>query len=143
MNTHLDFIHPNYKLCQNFTKRDMHDKYFSIGDRVSVKNYNGKDKRALGRVKSKVGVLQYEIKLDNNDIVRRHVHQIIKIGENTPLNFESIKYYPPPPNVQSEISNGVNSSVEEENKTYIDTNQNTLRRSKRTKKAVVRLNYNK
>lgn len=95
INSHLDFMKPSYNLPENTS--GVEGKKFTVGERVSVRNYVGKVKWFLGRIESKVGIFQYEVLLDNNKVVRRTVNQMRKIGDKTPLNFESIKYYPPPP----------------------------------------------
>nr|XP_012146541.1 PREDICTED: uncharacterized protein K02A2.6-like [Megachile rotundata] len=103
VNSHLDFIHPMYKQIAAHVKHDECKKFFRVGERVSVRDYVGKNKWLLGKVESKLGILHYKIKLDNGNTVRRHVNQMLKIGENIPaIDTDRVQYYPPPPVIDTQ-----------------------------------------
>ncbi|XP_043249938.1 uncharacterized protein K02A2.6-like [Colletes gigas] len=55
-----------------------------LGDRVECRNYYGKEKWALGRVKQRLGYVHYVIRLDNGKEWKRHINQIQKVG-NVPI----------------------------------------------------------
>ncbi|XP_011862729.1 PREDICTED: uncharacterized protein K02A2.6-like [Vollenhovia emeryi] len=65
--------------------------FFKEGERVSCRNYIGMKKWKFGRISSRLGECNFEIKLDNGQIWRRHVDQMRKIGQNTPVVESKIK----------------------------------------------------
>lgn len=150
INCHLDFIHPDYKPNKNTEQKSNCSKIFLPGDRVSARNYVGKTMWLLGEVKSRTGALHYEVTLDNGKVIRRHVDQMRKIGDQTPaVDFENLHYYPPPPIVPGDDhprgnnNNVQNTNVSQENKEKRATPRIATPRPKRNTKPPVRLNYDK
>lgn len=56
---------------------------FSIGDRVSVRDYYAK-KYQFGRIQKVLGELHFMVKLDDGRVWKRHLEQIHRIGEGIP-----------------------------------------------------------
>ncbi|KAK4876019.1 hypothetical protein RN001_012441 [Aquatica leii] len=85
----LDCIKPSIHLAENL-KRNLNlynqTKTFNIGMRVASRNYFG-DKWRFGKVENVLGTLHYLIRLDDGRIVKRHVDQIRKIGENIETDY--------------------------------------------------------
>lgn len=50
-------------------------------------HYIHSDKWEFGRVHKKLGKLHYLIELDDKRIWKKHIEQVRKIGENTPLSI--------------------------------------------------------
>lgn len=46
---------------------------FMEGERVSARNYIGKEKWLFGRVSERIGTLHYKVRLDDERIWKRHV----------------------------------------------------------------------
>lgn len=72
---------------------------------MGCRDYLGKHKWALGRVKEKLGQLHYEVLLDDGRVWRRHVDQMRAIGENTePRENKQVDadFYGPPPGCETQ-----------------------------------------
>lgn len=73
-----------YKVVRNFHK----------GERVSCRDYTGKQKWRFGRIHAKLGTLHFLIRLDDGRSWKRHVNQMRSIGNATPK--ENYDCGPPP-----------------------------------------------
>ncbi|XP_017469405.1 PREDICTED: uncharacterized protein LOC108361316 [Rhagoletis zephyria] len=67
---------------------------FKVCDRVAVRDYLTIYKWQFGKITAVLGVLHYDIKLDDGRIWKRHVDQIRKIGED--LNRDTLIEVLPP-----------------------------------------------
>lgn len=56
---------------------------FSVGDRVSVRDYYAK-KYKFGRIQKVLGELHFMVKLDDGRVWKRHLEQMHRIGEGVP-----------------------------------------------------------
>lgn len=61
---------------------------FTEEERVSARNYIGKEKWLFGRISERIGTLHYKVCLDDGRTWKRHVNQLRLIGENTPSKSE-------------------------------------------------------
>ena len=97
VNCKFDLLKPK-KITVKTYNLDDSIRNFSVNDRVSCRNYLGKPKWIYGRISKRLGKLHYLIKLDNGKICKRHVNQILKIGENVEnrQSNEKEEYYSPP-----------------------------------------------
>nr|CAI5860697.1 unnamed protein product [Callosobruchus analis] len=71
-------------------------RQFPVGVRVAARNYQG-DKWLFGRVHEVLGTLHYLILLDNGKMIKRHVDQIISVGENIQKDNSNIETFISPP----------------------------------------------
>lgn len=53
-----------------------------IGERVGAREYLGQSKWQFGVITQKFGALHYDVTLDDVQVWRRHVDQIVRVGEN-------------------------------------------------------------
>lgn len=88
----LDLLKPKQKTRNDIgteNARSNETRVFCEGERVAARNYNDKNiKWKFGQIQKSLGNVHYEIKLDNNQVWKRHVNQIRKIGENTPKSTD-------------------------------------------------------
>ncbi|XP_029053297.1 uncharacterized protein K02A2.6-like [Osmia bicornis bicornis] len=148
LRTRLDLLRPKENTVRgnNINKKQETVRELQLGDRVECRNYYGKEKWALGRVKQKLGHVHYIIRLDNGKDWKRRINQIQKVG-NVPIqenNASDILDYGTPndttvnvPAVATdEADNRVN--VEQREATAELDVENTPRRSSRNRKYPMR-----
>lgn len=63
------------------------------GDRVVARNYFGEGTWKLGVVSEVLGKLHYMVKLDNGLLWRRHIDQLRRVGDKTPLTRDNDTYH--------------------------------------------------
>ena len=95
----LDLIRPA-ELKRDFSYNDnLTCIFFKEGERVSCRNYIGKDKWKFGIIKKRIGKLHYLIELDDKRVWKRHINQMSKIGKNVKnKNDDEFDYYEFPDN---------------------------------------------
>ncbi|XP_031332739.1 uncharacterized protein K02A2.6-like [Photinus pyralis] len=129
------------------------ERSFEVGDRIAARNYLGPLKWKFGRVTKKLGLLHYEITLDDGLVWRRHINQLSNCGENLerqlPCDYRNHEIINPPESKPDPI---VNPEVRQEEIHPAETSDNAvisepsvsvvpnLRRSKRTPKPIDKLN---
>ncbi|EZA47330.1 hypothetical protein X777_16381 [Ooceraea biroi] len=77
-------IRNRFQLVFPDTRKDLPScsiSFFKEGEKVSCRNYIGSIKWKFGKIIRQLGKLNFEIKLDNGQIWRRHVNQLRKIGQ--------------------------------------------------------------
>ena len=84
----LDFIKPEVKHKQRTTVKNNLMRDFDIKDRVAARDYFSKNKWKLGTVIKRLGNLHYLVELDIGTVWRRHVNQLVKVGQNTPKTID-------------------------------------------------------
>ena len=87
--THFDLLRPSNP---KHTVRYTPPFNFTVGKRVSCRNYAGKIKWLFGKVIEQSGQLHFKIRLDDGRIWKRHINQMRPIGNDTPKNSEEDPY---------------------------------------------------
>ena len=95
------------------------------------RNYRGKGKWKIGRVKKKLGKLHYLILLDDGREWKRHINQISKIGEkiknksqnNQNMQEEDDEYYYIDPGDQIQVINKQSDNMSLLNETIYSFNK--------------------
>ncbi|XP_018406799.1 PREDICTED: uncharacterized protein K02A2.6-like [Cyphomyrmex costatus] len=84
LRTRLDLLFPLPEKEETSSSYSCVNKSFKLDERVSCRNYVGKDKWKFGRIKKRCGIVHYLIALDDGRTWRRHVNQMRLIGQATP-----------------------------------------------------------
>nr|CAI5840449.1 unnamed protein product [Callosobruchus analis] len=93
--TRLDFLKPQNKSLEHTNNNITRNvREFSVGERVECRDYIHSDKWEFGRVTERVGKLHYLVRLDDGRIWKRHVDQMISIGENVPIQAKNDVFQP-------------------------------------------------
>nr|CAI5835249.1 unnamed protein product [Callosobruchus analis] len=93
--TRLDFLKPQIKSLEHTNNNITRNvREFSVGERVECRDYIHSDKWEFGRVTERVGKLHYLVRLDDGRIWKRHVDQMISIGENVPIQAKNDVFQP-------------------------------------------------
>ncbi|XP_011859462.1 PREDICTED: uncharacterized protein K02A2.6-like [Vollenhovia emeryi] len=118
--TRFDLLRPSstqHTTCNTFPFK------FTVGKRVSCRDYTGKTKWLFGNIVEQIGELHFKIRLDDGRVWKRHVNQVRPIGEDTPRDsnsesdYDYFDYDPP--------RNSSNENIRNENNT--DNNANDIR----------------
>lgn len=92
LRTRLDLLLPSHEEDGAYMPYQNDSKSFKIGERVSCRNFVGRDKWRFGRIKDRCGKLHYLISLDDGRTWRRHVNQMRSIGQATPKQNPDFDY---------------------------------------------------
>ncbi|KMQ86353.1 hypothetical protein RF55_14672 [Lasius niger] len=92
LRTRLDLLLPSHEEDGAYMPYQNDSRSFKIGERVSCRNFVGRDKWRFGRIKDRCGKLHYLISLDDGRTWRRHVNQMRSIGQATPKQNPDFDY---------------------------------------------------
>lgn len=133
---HLDLLRPE-KLIKNNVNSNIKTRSFNVNDRVSCRNYIGKNKWNLGKIVKVLGKLHYEILLDNGTVRKCHVNQICKVGEeliNREMELSDLDNYYILPDDQIKVLNNAvsqnsnnNDLIQNDAQAQINNNDNEPR----------------
>lgn len=113
--TRLDILRP---IVTKHSLQNAPPLKFTEGERVSCRNYQGKEKWLFGRIKERLGNLHYQVQLDDGRTWKRHVNQLRPIGEDTPKRIKDC----------TQLDSYNNLDISRDNVTASDTNaSDTLR----------------
>lgn len=84
--TRLDLLKPFINQNNSYENTEIQVRNLEIGERVQCRDYIHSDKWVFGRVHKRLGKLHYLVRCDNSQIWKRHIDQIVSIGENTPAD---------------------------------------------------------
>jgi len=74
LRTRLDLLFPLQEKDEALVSYHCDIRSFKVGERVSCRNYIGKNKWEFGRIRNRCGKLHYLVTLDDGRTWRRHVN---------------------------------------------------------------------
>ncbi|KAK2575255.1 hypothetical protein KPH14_000859 [Odynerus spinipes] len=134
LRTRLDLLLPAHNSKSGNRSTEGRIRSLQVGDRVQCRNYYGRIKWKFGKVEKQIGQLHYIVRLDNGKAWKRHIDQIVTVGDALPKtalteSTEDAEDYAPPEQAaeQEAAANQQPDGIANENRTLTPRRSNRRR----------------